>query len=226
MANEYNKPTQLVIANKNSPADCASGELVAQRLGANFLVTYGDRYDYYFDIALKRRKYDAEQVLLVGGYNSIPEWIEAAILEALGKAPRTEHFEYIDFIDDQDDWTVKYGIPLELWDNIQEVMNRLETVRTAIGDLPIVIRSGYRSKAYNASVGGKSGSQHLYGTAADVYAQGMNCYDVARKVYFKYRALFNGYGLGSNVNIHFDIRKSPTHWWYKYKSWAEWERNQ
>jgi uncharacterized protein YcbK (DUF882 family) len=105
-------------------------------------------------------------------------------------------------------------------------MDGFEIVRTAIGNLSIVIRSGYRSKKFNAEIGGKSGSQHLYGKAGDIYAIGMNCYNLAHTVYYKYRYLFNGYGLGSNTNVHFDIRSKLIQWWYRFKSWVEWKLNQ
>lgn len=43
----------------------------------------------------------------------------------------------------------------------------LELVRKELGNLPILISSGYRSPALNAAVGGSQGSQHLLGQAVD-----------------------------------------------------------
>lgn len=60
--------------------------------------------------------------------------------------------------------------------NLQRLALLLEDVRAALGHVPIVISSGYRSRALNAAVGGvnpepgKRGSAHLYGCAADFTA--------------------------------------------------------
>ena len=43
----------------------------------------------------------------------------------------------------------------------------LEQVREILGNLPLTISSGYRSRALNAAVGGVSDSAHLTGWAAD-----------------------------------------------------------
>lgn len=52
----------------------------------------------------------------------------------------------------------------------------LERVRSAFGDKPVIITSGYRSAVINRSVGGASGSEHLYNApsvgAVDFYIQG------------------------------------------------------
>lgn len=48
----------------------------------------------------------------------------------------------------------------------RELLESLEDYRTIAG--PVQVVSGYRCPAHNASVGGKSASQHLYGSACDV----------------------------------------------------------
>jgi GH24 family phage-related lysozyme (muramidase) len=52
----------------------------------------------------------------------------------------------------------------------------LERVRVAFGGKPVIITSGYRPAAINRSVGGASGSEHLYNSpgvgAVDFYIQG------------------------------------------------------
>ena len=54
--------------------------------------------------------------------------------------------------------------------NLEKLANQiLEPLRERFG--PIIISSGYRSPAVNAAVGGVSNSDHLTGTAADLYAQ-------------------------------------------------------
>lgn len=52
--------------------------------------------------------------------------------------------------------------------NVRRVMWRLEALRAKLGDHPIGINSGFRSRPYNRCIGGARHSQHLYGAAADV----------------------------------------------------------
>ncbi|GAA5032704.1 hypothetical protein GCM10023317_84150 [Actinopolymorpha pittospori] len=47
-------------------------------------------------------------------------------------------------------------------------MWKLEALRRALGDHPLTVTSGFRSRACNSAVGGASNSRHLYGDAADV----------------------------------------------------------
>jgi len=166
----------------------------------------------------------------------VGHFTEMALFDAVNQPkapPASEHFCLDDFISSVDADAVKHGIPERYWDNIQTVMDRLEVVRKSIGDTDIVIRSGYRSPKYNRRVGGARASQHLYGKAVDVYVKGrvMPCSDLANQIYFNedLRPLFGGYGLGSDTNVHLDIRErkdagKPVVWWYGKKSWKEWER--
>jgi hypothetical protein len=52
-------------------------------------------------------------------------------------------------------------------------IERIQSLRDAIGE-PLYITSGYRNPGYNASVGGVSSSRHMYGDAADAYANGLS----------------------------------------------------
>ena len=79
-------------------------------------------------------------------------------------------------------------------------------------------------------MGGAKNSQHLYGKAVDIYVQNREiaCSDLANIIYFdeELRTLFSGYGLGSDTNVHLDIRDKkdktkPTIWWHGKKSWKE-----
>jgi hypothetical protein len=54
--------------------------------------------------------------------------------------------------------------------NLKHLATQLELVRTALGSVPIVISSGYRSDAVNIAVGGAAGSQHRTGLAVDFTA--------------------------------------------------------
>lgn len=78
---------------------------------------------------------------------------------------------------------------------------KLEELRYALGGNALVINSGYRSPAHNKKVGGASGSQHLYGKAADIVVRGVS----ASKVYAAADKIFNGVGKYANFT-HVDTR--------------------
>ena len=68
------------------------------------------------------------------------------------------------------------------WDNTpndQELANLvrlaefLEQVKAAVGDKPVMVSSGFRSKLVNDAVGSKDTSQHRLGCAADIRVPGM-----------------------------------------------------
>lgn len=79
---------------------------------------------------------------------------------------------------------------------------KLEELRKAIGNKPIVITSGYRCPTHNLRVGGVSKSQHLQGKAADIYVNGVNNRYLAKKakeVGFTFVKVYSGW-------IHVDVR--------------------
>jgi hypothetical protein len=87
----------------------------------------------------------------------------------------TEHFTLEELT--HSDAAVRHG-----WDNIpngDEVANLtrlaqlLEQVKKAVGNKPVMINSGFRSKQVNDSVGSKDSSQHRIGCAADIRVPGM-----------------------------------------------------
>lgn len=60
--------------------------------------------------------------------------------------------------------------------NIRKTANFLEIIRSALGDVPLVVNSGYRPEWYNRKVGGSETSSHLTGLAADVKPVGITQY--------------------------------------------------
>ena len=51
--------------------------------------------------------------------------------------------------------------------NLRRVCQALETVREEMGELPVIVSSGYRSAALNRAVGGSASSRHMLGLAVD-----------------------------------------------------------
>lgn len=54
--------------------------------------------------------------------------------------------------------------------NLVRLAGTLEQVRAALGDVPIVISSGYRCPALNKAIGGAANSAHILGLAVDFTA--------------------------------------------------------
>jgi hypothetical protein len=52
--------------------------------------------------------------------------------------------------------------------NLVRLAGLLERVKTALGGVPVMVNSAYRSKAVNDAVGSKDTSQHRLGCAADI----------------------------------------------------------
>jgi len=73
---------------------------------------------------------------------------------------------------------------------------------------PIIINSGYRCQRHNKEVGGKPGSYHLIGKAADLHIEGLTVKNMLD--------IFEGFdGLGQYKGRHFihcDIRGYRARW--------------
>lgn len=88
----------------------------------------------------------------------------------------TEHFTLEEFTDSQT--AARQGIkniPREDTPerrNIQRTAEVMESVRTILGDKPILISSGYRCPQVNAAVGGAKTSAHVHGLAVDFSCPG------------------------------------------------------
>jgi zinc D-Ala-D-Ala carboxypeptidase len=62
---------------------------------------------------------------------------------------------------------IKNDPPVDLLPALKRTALGMETVRTHLGNMPILISSGYRSLALNRALGSKDTSQHLKGEAVD-----------------------------------------------------------
>lgn len=83
-----------------------------------------------------------------------------------------------------------------------QLVARLEQLRHELGDRPLHIISGYRDRAYNASIGGAKNSQHIYNRAADIDS-GLCTVAQARAVGF------TGIGHCRGWVVHVDVRPGP-----------------
>lgn len=85
------------------------------------------------------------------------------------------HFTYEEFNSCNSDWsggkvdaeTAKANALVSMW--------KLEAMRHAMGDNPIVLSSGFRSVSCNDAVGGASDSRHLYGDGIDLVGEASFC---------------------------------------------------
>lgn len=82
------------------------------------------------------------------------------------------------------------------------LLDGLERLRTIVGK-PIYVTNAYRCPEHNAAVGGVSNSQHVQGTAADIYVDGMGVWELANIC----KQIFDGVGeyYGQEF-VHVDMR--------------------
>jgi len=68
-------------------------------------------------------------------------------------------------------------------DRLYLLADRMEKVRSILGDSPIKITSGYRSPAVNKRVGGVANSDHMSGHVCDFQAPGFGTpYEICKEI--------------------------------------------
>ncbi|MEK6788526.1 MAG: D-Ala-D-Ala carboxypeptidase family metallohydrolase [Pseudomonadota bacterium] len=72
--------------------------------------------------------------------------------------------------------------PPAVIENLRRLAALLEQVKLACGGKPVLVSSGYRSRAVNLAVGSKESSQHRLGCAADFRILGMTADQVVRRI--------------------------------------------
>ena len=108
-----------------------------------------------------------------------------------------------------DEWKCNDGTNYIL--NDPENPRIAQLVRDHFG-VPVTLTSGFRSKSYNAKIGGSSSSQHCLGTAADIKVSGVDPIAVAIFLSslpeFATKGGIGCYSHDSNIGgfTHFDTR--------------------
>lgn len=90
-----------------------------------------------------------------------------------------------------------------------ELVTVLQKIRDHFGKA-ITINSGYRTEAYNKSVGGAAYSQHKYGIATDIVVSGVTPLAVAQ---YAQTLLPSSGGIGLYKTFtHVDVRATKSRW--------------
>lgn len=89
------------------------------------------------------------------------------------------------------------------------LVEALQKIRSHFGKA-VTINSGYRTEAYNKSVGGATYSQHKYGIAADIAVSSIAPLTVAR---YAETLLPTSGGIGLYGSfVHVDVRANKSRW--------------
>ncbi len=123
----------------------------------------------------------------------------------------TIHFTYAELNKCNSDWsggavsaaTAKANARVNMW--------KLEALRHALGDVPIVVTSGFRSYACNNAVGGSASSRHLYGDAVDMVGSPSFCTLAQRARYHGWREILGPGYAGHSDHTHV-AHKSSLFW--------------
>ena len=105
-----------------------------------------------------------------------------SVLNSLEKADgSTAHFNFSEFYShDGAGFSGGNVSSTQVHENIRRLMYKLEALRKKAGNAGITINSGFRSVAYNRSIGGAGNSMHTYGVAADIVVSGYSTCSVYR----------------------------------------------
>jgi zinc D-Ala-D-Ala carboxypeptidase len=94
-------------------------------------------------------------------------------------------------------------------ENLKRAMWRAEALRHRMGDKPLRVTSGFRSKACDASVGGSGTGQHTYGTAIDLTGFSGTptlCTIASNARYAGFGGIFGPGNPDHDDHVHVDIR--------------------
>ncbi|MBR1603383.1 MAG: hypothetical protein IJ667_08085 [Synergistaceae bacterium] len=160
------------------------------------------RKAYYDKIVAKN---PSQRVFMTGWLRRANDMAEAAGLNTNKSEKLSEHFSRKEF-------RCHCGCGFD--DVSPLLIEKLEKFREACGNKPMKIGSGCRCAKRNAAVGGTSDSQHVKGTAADVYlVPGLTTDQMAK---IAEQVGFDGIGK-YRWGVHVDVRGSKARWDYRGK---------
>ena len=96
--------------------------------------------------------------------------------------------------------------------NLKRLAIFLEQVKIVLGGKPVMINSGYRSKALNDSLGSKDSSQHRVGCAADIRVPGMTPNEVIQTImqsFLEYDQIIREFDSWTHISIPNDSNGTP-----------------
>lgn len=90
-------------------------------------------------------------------------------------------------------------------ENLKRAMWRAEALRHRMGDHPLTVTSGFRSRSCDVAVGGSGSGEHTYGRALDLVGLPL-CTIASNARYIGYGAIFGPGYPDHNDHVHVDIR--------------------
>ncbi|MFE6593421.1 D-Ala-D-Ala carboxypeptidase family metallohydrolase [Streptomyces sp. BB1-1-1] len=163
--------------NRTLSQGSSGGDVTQLQIRVAGWVTSGERlsYDgqYGARTAAAVKKFQAAYGLSADGVAGPATFSKIYALQDADCTP--VHFSYAELNKCNSDWSGGAVSAATAKSNALKTMWKLEAMRHALGDVPINISSGFRSRACNNAVGGSATSRHLYGDAADLVGSPSLC---------------------------------------------------
>jgi zinc D-Ala-D-Ala carboxypeptidase len=119
------------------------------------------------------------------------------------------HFTYEELNDCNSDWSGGAVSAEEAMLNALINMWKLEAMRHALGDEPLVVSSGFRSYECNEAAGGASDSTHLYGSGVDLVGNHSLCTLAQQAREHGFGGILGPGYPGHDDHTHLDTRADP-----------------
>lgn len=127
----------------------------------------------------------------------------------------SDHFSLAEFCASQtaDRLGINNDPPADLLSVLKRTAMGMEVVRSRLGGMPIIISSGYRSRALNRALGSKDTSQHTLGQAVDFicprFGSVEKVFDELRQSSVSYDQCIREYAGKGGGWVHISFSDSP-----------------